>query len=318
MTCQLVQTNLSLYLYGELDFALEEQLEEHLDTCSLCQLALAREKQWHTSLNTTRTDVPLDLLSDCRRELRRLIASPENKAEPRFSWRARISGWLRPIGFSGWSTRLAAASFLVFVGFTGGRWLDHDGGLGSIAGGATEMSLVSPATLRIRDIQPAQNDRVRIIVDRVEQQQVEGSLSDDVVRRLLLAAAKDPTDPGIRVDSVDLLKSQTGNDVRDALLFSVEHDPNAAVRLKALEGLRQYTADPVTREGLAVVLERDSDPGVRSEAIDVLVPANGQFDFSPGLAGTLESILRSERESDYVRMRCMQALQEMNGPGSVY
>jgi anti-sigma factor RsiW len=42
MNCQQVQTNLSLYLYGELEFAAEEELEKHLEGCSFCQLALAR------------------------------------------------------------------------------------------------------------------------------------------------------------------------------------------------------------------------------------------------------------------------------------
>ena len=38
MTCQEVQASLSLYLYGELDFAREEHLENHLAECAFCQL----------------------------------------------------------------------------------------------------------------------------------------------------------------------------------------------------------------------------------------------------------------------------------------
>jgi hypothetical protein len=310
MTCQQVQTKLSLYLYGELEFAQEEELERHLESCSLCQLALAREKQWHTSVNSARMDVPLDLLSECRRELRRQVGSGQKDVPRLGHWWERLN-----FSFTAWSTRLAAASFLVFIGFTGGRWLDRTG---AQTAAVAEMNLVNPATLRVRDIEPGENNRVRIIVDQVQQHEIEGAISDGDVRRLLLQATKDPTDPGIRVDSMDLLTHQSGNDVRDALLYSVEHDPNAAVRLKALQGLRRYTADPVTRETLAVVLEHDSNPNVRSEAIDVLVPANGQLDLSPTFAGMLESILRSERENEYVRLRCMQALQDMNGTGKVY
>ena len=44
MTCQDVQSSLSLYLYGELDFAQEEEVENHLADCAACQLSLAREK----------------------------------------------------------------------------------------------------------------------------------------------------------------------------------------------------------------------------------------------------------------------------------
>ena len=70
MTCHEVQTNLSLYLYGELDFAQEEALERHLEDCALCQRALAREKEWHASVNSDRQDVSFELLSKCRRDLR--------------------------------------------------------------------------------------------------------------------------------------------------------------------------------------------------------------------------------------------------------
>ena len=44
MTCAEVQAALSLYLYGELDFANEEAVESHIDECPFCQLALNREK----------------------------------------------------------------------------------------------------------------------------------------------------------------------------------------------------------------------------------------------------------------------------------
>ena len=69
MTCHQVQTNLSLFLYGDLDFATENALEEHLAECPACQLALDREKAWHASLNAERADFPLDLLAQCRRYL---------------------------------------------------------------------------------------------------------------------------------------------------------------------------------------------------------------------------------------------------------
>ncbi len=59
MTCHQVQTNLSLFLYGDLDFATEDALEEHLAECPACQLALDREKAWHANLNAERADLPV-------------------------------------------------------------------------------------------------------------------------------------------------------------------------------------------------------------------------------------------------------------------
>ncbi len=135
MTCHQVQTDLSLYLYGELDFATEEQMEQHLDACALCQSALAREKSWHTALNGEQMDAPLDLLSECRRDLRTAISGTGKKSKSRVSW----WNWARPFRLSAtrWSMGMAVGSFLVFVGFSAGRLVNRNGFTGSmIAGGS--------------------------------------------------------------------------------------------------------------------------------------------------------------------------------------
>jgi hypothetical protein len=320
MSCQQVQMNLSLYLYGELDFAQEEELEQHLSECALCQRALAREKTWHTTLNSERLDVPLDLLSQCRRELRGAISSSEERSRRRISTRMFWTRWLSPLGFSAtrWSMRVAVASFLLVVGFAAARWIDRNSVSDVAAGESYDLSSLAGPTALIREIQPRENNRVRILFDQVRPREITGRPDDSEVRELLLAAMKDPSDPGIRVDSVEMLKGQEGSDVRDALIYSVRHDTNAAVRLKALEGLRRFTNDHAARDTVKFVLEHDEDPGVRSEAIDVLAPANQQVQFSPDLAGTLQQIVRSEREDDYIRLRSMQLLREMKASLDAY
>ncbi len=318
MTCQEVQLNLSLYLYGDLDFSQEEELERHVESCTLCKRALDREKAWHSLLNAEHTDVPLELLSACRRDLRTAISSAKLKRKQSVPFWEQLT---RQLGFSAsaWSMRLAVASFLVLAGFTAGRWIDLNGlPFGSVADGTSEASLLDPATARIRDIQPRDDHRVRIVVDQVREREITGRIDDSDVRRLLFAAAKDPGDPGIRVDSVEILKDENGSDVRDALLYAVRHDSNAGVRLKALEGLRRFADDPATRESLAFVLEHDDNPGVRSEAINVLAPLTGRIELGPELTGTLQDIVRADQSDDYVRMRCMQLLRDMNALPDVY
>jgi hypothetical protein len=314
MNCQQAQTNLSLYLYGELEFAAEEELEQHLQGCSFCQLALSREKAWHTKLNAERRDVPLDLLAQCRRDLRVAMKAPEVKNSRR-SW--RFSDFLGAFDFGGgqWSKRLAFASFFVFAGFSLSAWMDRvhlTNQLGVL--NEAQMGMLNYPASRIRDIQPASNNQVRILVDRVQEQEIVGSIRDEAVRQLLLTAMRDPADPGLRVDSVEMLAGQDGSDVRDALLYTVRHDENAAVRLKALEGLRRFRDDRATHEALRSVLQYDSSPAVRSAAIDVLVPAGGPVKITPELAGTLEEIARSERDDDYLRSRCLQVLQVVGTP----
>jgi Putative zinc-finger len=253
MTCQQVQVNLSLYLYGELAFSQEEELEQHLSECALCKRALEREKAWHSTLNAEHVDVPLELLSTCRSQLKAALPSSRSNSEKRSSfWR-----WVGQLGFSPsvWSMQIAVASFLVLAGFTAGRWIDRNGlPNGFYGNGGSEASLFDPSTAHVRDIQPSDDNRVRIVVDQVREREVTGRIDDQGVRRLLLAAAKDPADPGLRVDSVEILKDQDGSDVRDALVYAVRNDSNAGVRLKALEGLRRFVDDPATQDSLAFVL----------------------------------------------------------------
>jgi hypothetical protein len=318
MTCPQVQMNLSLYLYGELDFSKEEALEQHLTECAVCKRALEREKAWHSMVNAEQVDVPLEFLSACRNGLKAALPSSRvHKNEPGFSWRQ----WGRQLGFSlsAWSARTAVASFLVLAGFTAGRWVDRHGLPGGLSGmGGSEAGFFDPSTAHIRDIQPSDDNRVRIVFDQVHEREITGRMDDQGVRRWLIAASKDPSDPGIRVDSVEILNNQNGIDVRDALVYAVQHDPNAGVRFKALEGLSRFADDPAIRERLAFVLQHDDNSAVRSQAIDILAPAVGLDELSPKLAGTLQEIVRSEQGDDYLRMRCMQLLVEMNALPDVY
>ena len=41
MTCEEARNNLPLFLYGELSFDEEEQVEVHVDECPACRIALA-------------------------------------------------------------------------------------------------------------------------------------------------------------------------------------------------------------------------------------------------------------------------------------
>ena len=309
MNCAQAQKNLSLYLYGELNFAEEEAFELHLEECALCARALAREKAWHSTLNAEQKDVPLELLTACRQELSEAL-NAERSRKP--LWR-----WLRwpetfQVSFPVWSRSIAVMSFLLFIGFTAGRWVERGGFAGRFAGDRTgEMSLFDPSIARIRDIQPTGNHRVRIVVDQTRQREITGSIEEATVRRLLLKAIQDAADPGIRVDSIEMLTGENSEDVLSALAHTAENDPNAAVRLKAVQALQPLVNDPRARVALVSVLEHDESPDVRTAAIDALAPASADLGFDPQVADTLEQIVNSPEAGDYLRLRCLQILGEM-------
>jgi HEAT repeat protein len=155
-------------------------------------------------------------------------------------------------------------------------------------------------------VEPNSSGQVQIVVEEVSQKTLSGATQDEKIRRLLLAAAKDASDPGLRVESVDLLKSSSGSvEVRRALIFALQHDSNPGVRLKALEGLRASAGDAETRKALSAVLLNDDNPGVRTQAIDMLVQKK-----EAGMVGLLQEIMERE-DNEYVRLRCQKALHEM-------
>jgi anti-sigma factor RsiW len=309
MSCQEVQASLSLYLYGELDFAREEQVENHLAECAFCQRTLAREKEWHTLANVQIQEPPLDLLAECRQQLRPALA--RERAHPssaRAWWR-----WTNPFDISAtrWSAQIALASMLVFIGFASARWFDR----GGLETGPNEMSLLNPAGAHIRDVQTDGAGVVRIVVDR--ESEIVGRIGDANVRSLLLAGTRQP-DPGVRFYSFEVLAQQDGagtaEDLRDVFLYSVRNDPNPAVRLEAIQGLRRFSGDPAALEALKFVLEHDDNPDVRFQAVDLLAPVDSGVTVTPATAQAIADVMRSSPEDEYVRARCTQALREAKLP----
>jgi hypothetical protein len=178
--------------------------------------------------------------------------------------------------------------------------------------------LIQPSIRQVRQVQPESGNRVRIIVQEIRTHEVSGSRDSDDVRTLLMGAARESQDPGVRMDSVEMLAGQSGFEIRNAILNTVKNDPNAAVRVKAIESLRQFPSDASIREVLESAMAHDADAGVRAEAMDVLVPSDGQVQVTPQLLQTLSNVMRSSQSDDYVRLRCTQILHGQSSVNGIY
>ncbi len=183
----------------------------------------------------------------------------------------------------------------------------------SLLGSFHSAGMVEPSSSRVRYVEPVGSGRVQIVVDETTQRVLSGNLDDQSIQRLLLTAAKDPSDAGLRVESVDLLKSRPQSaEVRSALLYAVQHDPNSGVRLKALDGLKEFANDPETRKTLTQVLLKDDNPGVRTQVIDLLIKHH-----SDAMVGVFQELMGKE-DNGYIRMRCQKALHDMNASVETY
>jgi len=211
-------------------------------------------------------------------------------------WR-RLAEWLPAPGM--W-LKPAGAVALLALGFFAAR-------LTQPGGEALRMAQTDPVAMRVRSIEPVDGGRVRLVVEETRQRVLKGRVDEIAIQQYLMAAAKDPADPGLRVESVELLNRRGDSpDVRSVLLAALQYDPNPGVRLKAIEGLRPYAAEPATRMALARALLLDDNPGVRTQAIDLLAEKQ-----SPDIVGVFQEVMKRE-ENNYVRLRTQKALREMN------
>jgi anti-sigma factor RsiW len=313
MTCEEARKNLPLFLYGELSFDEEELVEVHIDECAGCQQALAREKALFAALDSVELVPTPESLAESRAELRgRLALATEGlRTSPMRGsgfWDKIREGFTINFHFAPGIAQVAGAAAMLVLGFLTARVAPN-----SFLGNWRSAGMVEPATSRVRYVEPVSPGRVQIVLDETRQRVLSGNVDDEAIQRLLLTAAKDPSDAGLRVESVDLLKNNSQSaEIRKALVYSLQHDPNAGVRLKALDGLKQFAQDPDTREALTQVLLKDDNPGVRTQVIDLLVERH-----TDAMVGVLQELLEKE-DNGYIRMRCQKVLKEMNASAEMY
>jgi hypothetical protein len=304
MTCDDAVKSLPLFLYGEMDFEAEEDLHAHLESCALCRDVLARERLLHSALDDRELEVSPFLLRRSRQQLGQRIAAGPARHFGLFGLSRVFSGWDWMPRFA----RPAGAVALVALGYFAARVTPY--GMPRI----TTAGLVDPSAAHVRYVEPADNGKIQIAVDETHSRVISGSLDEEPIRQLLIAAAKDSSDPGLRGESLDILKHQCESDeIRGALLNRLLHDPNDGVRIKALEALKPYGNHPEVRKALPEVLLHDKNAGIRTAAIDLLTQGNNEDQ----MVGVLQELMRKE-PNNYVRGRCERALKDMKASVETY
>ncbi len=292
MTCESSRKAIPLYIYGELPPETEEHVEDHIAQCADCAGELEHHREFARAFSTHELEPSLDLMVECRQSLALQLSDMDETA--------RLSWWQRIFGFPLNNFRIPAGALALFaMGWFSARLPVSN----LLPGTVNQAGLIST----VRSIEPDSQGRILISVDDTQRRVITGGAADDNIRKLLINAIHEQSDVGVRVESVSVLKDLSASqDVRNALLDVLQHDVNPGVRLKALEGLQQFAYDPSVRQTLTSVLLSDSNSSVRIQAIDLLTSRH-----DGSIAGVLQNLVRKD-SSDYVRLRCERALQEMN------
>jgi hypothetical protein len=306
MKCEWVKENVLLYVYNELADDARYELEQHLARCADCTAELKTTRKFHTMLSELPVEEPSPNLVAASRM--RLQEGLETAEQGRF-WHRLIfdpAAWLRQIRFA---PALTAAIFI--VGFAGGIATTY-----KVVGGngvsISSVPVVAPAESSITGIQSISQDpgsnHISIKYNTVSTQEAQGSLNDQRIQQLLLFAARNNYNSGVRMDSVDLLTQEPNNThVREALIYALRYDSNPGVRLKALDGLGPYVkSDPRVRDAMLETLVQDANPGARNEALRLLEPVRA--DSSVRLV--LQKLAQSD-QNQYIRSQARIMLAQL-------
>jgi hypothetical protein len=342
--CEEFEPRLVLFAAGELDASEIADVNEHLQHCSGCNLALAQDNELLALLAAKHTEPDAVLLASCRAGLEDSLDQQEERG-----WLRRTIGALLP---SSWISPQPArsAALLVLIGFSvgmlGPRLLRNSAGkggtnssvasnnpaeavpgaqstnsasAGSPSAGLSSLDLhtASVAGINVFPADDNQPPQVQLQLNARQPFTVRGTVNDDDVKLVLMYILHNNQrfDPDVRLDAVDLLRTRNNDpDVRSALCKAVHTDHNAAVRLKALEALNGAEPQDIIRQTLLDALVDDQNPGVRVEAINALrdMAAKGQVDADDHLLAVLRERMAKD-PSTYIRLQSAEVIRDL-GP----
>ena len=305
MKCEWVQQNIVLHVYDELADDARYELDQHVARCVDCAVELKAAQEFRQTMATVTVEEPSpNLLASSRMRLQEALETTQQGGFwNRLTFDPGV--WFRQVRFSP-----ALAAILVLLGFGGGIGATYRAMSG--AQPTIDRPITQPEESNItgiRSITPeAGSNRVSIKYDTVKTQEAAGSLNDVHIQQLLLFAAQNNVNSGVRVDSVDLLKQRMNDSrVREALVYALRYDNNPGVRLKALEGLGSYVRDDVrVRDAVLQTLVSDSNPGLRTEALRVLEPVRADTSVRAVLEG-----LAAKDENQFIRRQSRELLAQL-------
>ena len=277
MKCDWVKDNIVFYVYNELEDDARYEVEQHLARCPECAAELKTARKFHTTLSQAPVAEPSpNLLAASRMRLQEAL---ETTTQGGF-WQRLIfdpGNWMRQVHMA---PALVAVVFI--VGFGGGIAATYNfmAARPPFVDNASQTTTpeTSPMEASITGIRSITQDpgsnQVNIKYDTVSTKDVQGSLNDQRIQQLLLFAARNNFNSGVRMDAVDkLTQAPNETNVREVLMYSLQNDTNPGVRLKALDGLSSFVRQDVrVRDAVLQSLISDANIGVRMQALHLVEP----------------------------------------------
>jgi len=233
--CGTTREQLVDWLSPELPAAERAAREAHLAQCPACRQELAGLQQLWLTLGAVPTPAPSEQL---RPRFYSMLAEFQ-AAERRTTLWQRLQLWLQPLLTPGPGLRLAYTLLVLVAGL-------------AIGYGVSSQRQEAGAVATVTEAPEA--------------------AASDPEQRMVLAMLENPSATQ-RLRAVSSTKdiAQVNKQVVDALLSTLNNDPNVNVRLATLDALAELGRDPVVRQGLVHSLTMQESPLVQSALADVMV-----------------------------------------------
>ncbi len=306
-------------------------LDIHLGECSACRVELNEMVKFHSIIvRQDSIEVGDTLLQEARQQLRTALLE---KGSKKALWKGVVESIYEfvfrehKIAFGGF----AMAALGMFVGYvvfvppwtTAGRMalqerppvreaMHVDGREDSFTQEAARTS-----NLHFID-SDAEDGVIEFTFDAVTPMHVRGNVNDDRVQKVLARALTNEEDAGVRLRTVGAIASRdhggknSDPEVKAALISALKGDVNPGVRQEALRVLLRSPLDAEIKQALLYTLTHDKNSGNRIAAINGLASASME---GGSIDQDVLNVLKQKIQSDnnnYVRRQARTMIQEVS------
>ncbi|MCF8260101.1 MAG: HEAT repeat domain-containing protein [Melioribacteraceae bacterium] len=164
--------------------------------------------------------------------------------------------------------------------------------------------------------QNSESGDVEIMFDAVKPVNYKGNINDFKTQRLLASALFDGGNAGFKIKTINQIAQQTiygksytvDEKIRSAIIHSLKNDDNPGVRKQAIDVLIRFPADEKIKEALLYALSNDNNSGIRVAAINAL---SDYAQKSKIIDNQTKQILNNKMQSDdneFIRIRAASLL----------
>jgi hypothetical protein len=235
MTCQDIKEKFPDFLIGDLSQKEKEQMQSHIADCPSCRKELESLNAIWTKLGVLPEVQPSERLRTRFYTILEEYKNDLGEERPKAHLFKQIKNWFKPVWTGRPALSLSFSFLLLFVGLTAGYFVSGSRG--------------RPA--EISDLRKeVQNMRQTLAVSLLDQPS-----ASERLRGINLSVNTEKPDSGLI----------------EALLNTLNTDPNINVRLAAVDALYLFYDNPLVKEGLVQTLSTQDSPLVQVALIDLVV-----------------------------------------------